>query len=293
MKRGERTESNLMEEQVNAPIAPGSTRTSRPDQHLEDLAEAAFGSPDEVAAAVLCSSSVATTARLRALLSSATPEGALSAMVDGPNAVARALTEAGCRLSVTLVEQWAAECASLVPGQVARDLRARRESVWWPGKATKPGDTIFGELFADDDDRPPILFWQGSLAALGKNNAQWGRFDVRFDTNQPLLRVVAMMMNARSRLTGIATGDQCLFVRRDAFAAAGGFPAMALMEDVALSALLRQQSAPACLRNKVTTSARRWQNGGVWRTIFLMWWLRTAYALGVSPARLARWYGPS
>lgn len=148
-------------------------------------------------------------------------------------------------------------------------------------------------LFLHSDTQLPLDADTLIDEAIGKNNAQWGRFDVRFDTNQTMLRVVAMMMNARSRLTGIATGDQCLFVRRDAFAAAGGFPAMALMEDVALSALLRQQSAPACLRNKVTTSARRWQNGGVWRTIFLMWWLRTAFALGVSPARLARWYGPS
>ena len=108
-----------------------------------------------------------------------------------------------------------------------------------------------------------------------------------------MLRVVATMMNARSRLTGIATGDQCLFVRRSAFETVGGFPALALMEDIALSTMLRRHSAPACLRNKVTTSARRWQKNGVWRTIFLMWWLRLAYALGVSPARLARWYGQS
>ena len=168
MTRGERAESNLMGDQINTPVRSGSTPTLRPDQHHEDLAESTFGSPDEVAATVLCSSSVATTARLRALLSSATPEGALSAMVDGPNVVARVLTEAGCRLSVALVEQWASECSSLVPGQVARDLRARRESVWWPGKATKPADATFGELFADDDDRPPVLFWHGSIAALGR-----------------------------------------------------------------------------------------------------------------------------
>lgn len=152
------------------------------------------------------------------------------------------------------------------------------------------GDTF---LFLHSDTQLP-LDADGLIAdALSERNVQWGHFDVRFDTQQTMLRVVATMMNARSRLTGIATGDQCIFVRRSAFEAAGGFPLLALMEDIALSTLLRRQSAPKCLRNKVTTSARRWQKDGIWRTIFLMWWLRLAYALGVSPVRLARWYGPS
>lgn len=152
------------------------------------------------------------------------------------------------------------------------------------------GDTF---LFLHSDTQLP-LDADGLIAnALDDGAAQWGRFDVRFNTDQPILRVVARMMNCRSRLTGIATGDQCLFVRRSAFEAAGGFPAVALMEDIAISNILLRQSAPRCLRNKVTTSARRWQKNGVWRTIVLMWWLRLAYALGVSPARLARWYGQS
>lgn len=152
------------------------------------------------------------------------------------------------------------------------------------------GDTF---LFLHSDTRLPLDADDLIAGALSDRAVLWGRFDVRFDANQTMLRVVATMMNTRSRMTGIATGDQCLFVRRSAFEAAGGFPALALMEDIALSTLLRRQSAPACLHNKVTTSARRWQQNGIWRTIFLMWGLRAAYALGVSPARLARWYGRS
>ena len=152
------------------------------------------------------------------------------------------------------------------------------------------GDTF---LFLHSDTQLPLNA-DGLIAdALDDPAAQWGRFDVRFDTDQAMLHVVATMMNARSRLTGIATGDQCLFVRRSAFEAAGGFPAVDLMEDIAISKSLRRHSAPRCLRNKVTTSARRWQKNGAWRTIFLMWWLRLAYAVGVSPARLARWYRQS
>ena len=150
------------------------------------------------------------------------------------------------------------------------------------------GDTF---LFLHGDTQLPVNADDLIATALDNDAAHWGRFDVRFDTHQAMLRVIATMMNARSRLTGIATGDQCIFVRRSAFEAVGGFPAIALMEDIALSSLLRRQSAPACLYNKATTSARRWQKNGAWRTILLMWWLRLAYALGVSPARLAHWYG--
>ena len=182
-----------------------------------------------------------------------------------------------------------AEIAARGADHVVRASRGRA-SQQNAGAKQALGDTF---LFLHSDTQLP-LDADGLIAdALNDGAVLWGRFDLRFDTDQTMLRVVATMMNARSRLTGIATGDQCLFVRRSAFETVGGFPALALMEDIALSTMLRRHSAPACLRNKVTTSARRWQKNGVWRTIFLMWWLRLAYALGVSPARLARWYGQS
>lgn len=120
---------------------------------------------------------------------------------------------------------------------------------------------------------------------------RWGRFDVEICTRHPLLRVVAKLMNLRSRLTGIATGDQAMFVRQDLFEAVGGFPEIPLMEDIAISRALKRRSRPACLRAKVVTSARRWQQNGIWRTIFLMWRLRAAYFFGADPARLATRYG--
>jgi rSAM/selenodomain-associated transferase 2 len=115
----------------------------------------------------------------------------------------------------------------------------------------------------------------------------WGRFDVRIEGRHPMLRVVAWSMNLRSRLTGIATGDQAIFVRREAFP---GFPEIPLMEDVAFSKAMRRRGPPACLRSKVTTSGRRWQARGVLRTILLMWRLRLLYALGADPAVLADRY---
>jgi len=119
----------------------------------------------------------------------------------------------------------------------------------------------------------------------------WGRFDLRIDSPRRLLRVVAGAMNQRSRWTGIATGDQAMFVRRALFNQVGGFPEIALMEDIALSAALKRHGPPACLRPPVITSARRWERHGVWRTIALMWRLRAAYFLGADPARLAITYG--
>jgi hypothetical protein len=119
----------------------------------------------------------------------------------------------------------------------------------------------------------------------------WGRFDVAIAGRHPLLPVVAWLMNRRSRLTGIATGDQALFVRRDVFEAVGGFPDIPLMEDIALSRRLKRAGRPLCLRERVITSGRRWESRGVLRVVVLMWRLRLAYFLGCDPARLAAAYG--
>lgn len=121
--------------------------------------------------------------------------------------------------------------------------------------------------------------------------ALWGRFDVRIDGSHPLLRLVERMINWRSRWSGIATGDQALFVRREIFVQLGGFPEQPLMEDIALSKRLKRLAPPHCLRQRVTTSARRWQKHGVLRTILLMWSLRARYFFGADPRQLAIRYG--
>ena len=132
--------------------------------------------------------------------------------------------------------------------------------------------------------------WLHSLQAGLAGGACWGRFDVHIEGQSALLRVVAAMMNGRSRLSGIATGDQAIFMTRAAFDAVQGFPNQPLMEDIEISKHLLKLSRPVCLRQRVTTSGRRWDTRGVWRTIFLMWRLRFAYWRGRSPAELARAY---
>lgn len=134
-------------------------------------------------------------------------------------------------------------------------------------------------LFLHADTRLPEDFSLGDHV--------WGRFDVRIEGRHPLLKVVAWSMNLRSRLTGIATGDQAIFVRRDAFP---GFPELPLMEDVAFSRRMKRRARPACLRAKVVTSGRRWESRGVLRTIIRMWHLRLLYFFGIPAEDLARRY---
>ncbi len=119
----------------------------------------------------------------------------------------------------------------------------------------------------------------------------WGRFDIRLRGRPVMLKMVAFLMNQRSRLTGIATGDQVIFVKRQAFFSVGGYPDIALMEDIALSTLLKNNiGPPVCLNAKATSSGRRWETFGVFRTILLMWSLRLRYFFGAEPSELAERY---
>jgi rSAM/selenodomain-associated transferase 2 len=136
-------------------------------------------------------------------------------------------------------------------------------------------------------ERADELIWK-ALDAGGS----WGRFDVTIRGEGPLLKLIATSMNLRSRCTGIATGDQALFVTRQLFREVGGFPEVPLMEDVALTTALKRRCRPLCLRERVSTSGRRWEKHGVLRTMLLMWQLRLAYWLGVDPHKLASRYVP-
>lgn len=155
------------------------------------------------------------------------------------------------------------------------------------GARAATGDVL---LFLHADTRLPDDACAAIAQALARHGAQWGRFDVRIDGAHPMLRVVARMMNLRSRVTGVCTGDQSIFVRRNVFEAVGGYPAIELMEDIALSKSLRRLARPVALSHTVSTSGRRWERRGIWRTIMLMWWLRLRYFLGASPRRLRRAY---
>lgn len=154
------------------------------------------------------------------------------------------------------------------------------------GAALARGDVL---LFLHADSRLPPDADRLVAQAIARG-AVWGRFDVTIQGQSALLPVVAALMNIRSRWTGIATGDQALFVQRAVFQRLGGFPDQPLMEDIELSRRLCRLSRPACLRPKVTTSGRRWDTRGAWPTIFLMWRLRWRYWRGESAEELARQY---
>jgi rSAM/selenodomain-associated transferase 2 len=149
--------------------------------------------------------------------------------------------------------------------------------------AREAGGEVLVFLHADTALPPDAA----EVVAQSMKHHVWGRFDVEIEGRHPMLKAVAWSMNLRSRLSGIATGDQAIFVRRDAFP---GFAEIALMEDIAFSQAMKRRGAPACLRSRVRTSGRRWESRGVLRTVALMWRLRLAYALGADPARLAEKY---
>ncbi len=155
------------------------------------------------------------------------------------------------------------------------------------GAAVAAGDVL---LFLHADTHLPEHADALVAGALDSGH-RWGRFDVRIDSRDPTLSMVSFFMNQRSALSGICTGDQAIFVRRDLFDSAGGYPELPLMEDVTLSQELRRHGAPARIRTRVVTSARRWEQHGTWRTIVLMWRFRAEYFLGADPGRLAVRYG--
>lgn len=175
-----------------------------------------------------------------------------------------------------------AECAGF---RVIRAERGRARQMN-AGAAQATGDTL---LFLHADTRLPKGALRGAESGL-QGAPCWGRFDVRISGRPAMLKLVAASMNWRSRLTGIATGDQAMFMTRQAFDTVGGFPEQALMEDIEMSKRLRRMSRPACISARVTTSGRRWESRGVWRTILLMWRLRWAYWRGVPASQLAEAY---
>lgn len=154
------------------------------------------------------------------------------------------------------------------------------------GAAQACGDSL---LFLHADTRLPDQALQ-LIGSCLEGARCWGRFDVRISGRPALLKLVAALMNLRSRWTGVATGDQAMFMTRRAFDAVGGFPEQPLMEDVEMSKRLRRLSRPVCIQARATTSGRRWESRGVWRTILLMWRLRWAYWRGVPASRLAEAY---
>jgi rSAM/selenodomain-associated transferase 2 len=180
--------------------------------------------------------------------------------------------------TLTIARQHA-DVAFLAPRGRASQMNA--------GAAACPADAL---LFLHADTQLPPLADLAVLRAL-RGRRVWGRFDVRLDSPRLALRVVGAMMNLRSRITGVCTGDQAMFIDHETFVRAGGFPDIPLMEDIAICGALKRFSNPICLRQVVVTSARRWEQHGVLRTILLMWRLRAAFFFGADPNRLAVQYG--
>jgi len=164
-----------------------------------------------------------------------------------------------------------------------------------PGRARQMqtgADVAAGNIlwFLHADSKIPVAADNLIMQALDSAQADWGRFDISFTDGQPLLKCVAWFMNQRSHLTGIATGDQGIFVRRTLFDKVDGMPSIPLMEDISFSGSLKQHGRPCRVTQTLGTSPRRWHAHGILRTIVTMWGLRLAYFAGISPERLEKFY---
>ncbi len=189
------------------------------------------------------------------------------------------VVDGGSRDATEAIARPLADCVITSPPGRARQMNV--------GACIAHGELL---LFLHADTRLPAGAERMVLEGLHASGKGWGRFDLRLSGGHPLLRVIESMMNWRSRLTGIATGDQAIFIRRDWFKAAKGFPEIPLMEDIALSCTLKRRGPPLCLGASVVTSSRRWEEQGIISTILLMWCLRLLFFLGVDPARLVTRY---
>ena len=178
------------------------------------------------------------------------------------------------------------ECATPHADLLLHAPRGRARQMNAGAEAAK-GDIL---LFLHADTTLPSNAAQAITEAINQG-AVWGRFNVKISGNSAWFSIIAAMMNWRSRLTGIATGDQAIFVKRGAFKQIGGFPDLPLMEDIVLSQRLKQLGHPACLRLKVVTAGRRWEKHDILRTILTMWWLRLSFFFGADPKKLAIEYG--
>ena len=179
------------------------------------------------------------------------------------------------------------EVARRVPGVAALASVRGRAIQMNAGARAAQGHIL---LFLHADTRLPDGALEAVQGALADPAVVGGRFDVRFDSPRPVLSMIAFFMNLRSRRSGISTGDQTIFVRRDVFESLGGYAEIPLMEDVELTRRLKHRGRVVPLHSRVTTAARKWQREGALRTMVLMWALRFLYMWGVAPARLHRWY---
>ncbi|MGH8582985.1 MAG: TIGR04283 family arsenosugar biosynthesis glycosyltransferase [Gammaproteobacteria bacterium] len=200
----------------------------------------------------------------------------------------QAAREAGCEVIVAdggSADGTPARCTGLVDRLLcAPSGRARQMNA---GSALASGEYLF---FLHADTRLTIEHVGLAIRRLEEAGRAWGRFDIRLSGTHPLLRVIERLMNLRSRWSGIATGDQVLFVRRPVFERVGGFAQIPIMEDIEVCKRLKRLGPPLCLRERVVTSSRRWERYGILRTIALMWALRLGYFVGLSPRVLVRYY---
>ena len=110
------------------------------------------------------------------------------------------------------------------------------------------GDTL---LFLHSDTTLPENAITRIEEAMKNHKIIGGRFDVGFDDDRFIFKLIAFLMNWRSRLTGIFTGDQAIFIRKSVFKDIGGYLQIPLMEDIALSKKMKKAGRAVCLKTRL------------------------------------------
>ena len=172
------------------------------------------------------------------------------------------------------VEQW--------PSVVMVNSAPGRAIQMNEGARIARGDMLWF-LHADTEFAMPCYQY---LEAMLASKAEWGRFNIRLSGRPAVFRLISFFMNFRSGFTGIATGDQGIFIEKELFNQLNGFANIALMEDIEICKRLKRISKPALLKQKLITSSRRWQDNGILKTILLMWKIRWLYFFGTAPDKL-------
>ncbi|MFK5892995.1 MAG: TIGR04283 family arsenosugar biosynthesis glycosyltransferase [Pseudomonadota bacterium] len=189
------------------------------------------------------------------------------------------MVDAGSRdTTIELAREWVDQIVLSEKGRAIQQNTAAK-------KAT--GNVL---LFLHADTQLPENFLDEILVIEKNNQYHWGRFDIQLSGKNAGLRIIEFMINLRSRLTGIATGDQAIFIQKHVFDQINGFANLSLMEDIDLSTRLKKISKPYCSKLKVKTSSRRWENNGLLKTIVLMWWYRLQFFFGVDSRLLEKKY---
>lgn len=163
------------------------------------------------------------------------------------------------------------------------------------GATVATGDVL---VFLHGDTLVPTGFdrWVEKWSNLSKSSllkeeqSIAGAFNLKINSDRLGLRWVEWGVKVRSKFFNLPYGDQALFLKASTFHELGGFPELPIMEDFVFVRSLSKRGKITIVPASVTTSARRWEQQGIFKTTIINQIMILGYYLGISPDRLKQWY---